>query len=67
VSAEVSIKIDAQQFLATVRGAVNDGLFASGLALQDAISIGNLAARRKALRQGAWGIAIAGFRPRRLV
>ncbi|MFM7302781.1 MAG: hypothetical protein ACKO4X_05570, partial [Alphaproteobacteria bacterium] len=31
------------------------------LALQDAISIGNLAARRKALRQGAWGIAIAGL------
>lgn len=37
MSAEVSIKINAQQFLATVRGAVNDGLFASGLVLQDAI------------------------------
>lgn len=36
------------------------GLYAT-LALQDAISIGNLAARRKALRQGAWGIAIAGL------
>jgi hypothetical protein len=40
--------------------AAGPGLYAT-LALQDAISIGNLAARRKALRQGAWGIAIAGL------
>ncbi|MCA3278063.1 MAG: hypothetical protein ING10_02220 [Roseomonas sp.] len=36
------------------------GLYAT-LALQDAVSVGNLAVRRKALRQGAWGIAIAGL------
>ncbi|MFM7777805.1 MAG: hypothetical protein ACKPB8_03435, partial [Alphaproteobacteria bacterium] len=36
------------------------GLYAT-LALQDAVSVGNLAIRRKALRQGAWGIAVAGL------
>ncbi|MFO0466465.1 MAG: hypothetical protein ACK5ZB_04145 [bacterium] len=36
------------------------GLYAT-LALQDAVSVGNLAIRRKALRQGAGGIAMAGL------
>ncbi|MCA3286758.1 MAG: hypothetical protein ING09_09430 [Roseomonas sp.] len=36
------------------------GLYAT-LALQDVVSVGNLALRRKALRQGAWGIAVAGL------
>jgi len=31
------------------------------LAVQDAVSVDDLAVRRKALRQGAWGIAIAGL------
>ena len=40
--------------------AAGPGLYAT-LSLQAAISVADLAPRRKALRQGAWGIAISGL------